>query len=168
APTGPLGAAPSIGPGRTLEAVNVEVDGGANPTLAIPGGTLNPTYGLIVGNAHAGTLTMSAGAQGQTIAFSIGDQAGGVGTINLDGAGTLLHVPQFGAQIPVFVGNSGSGTLNITGGAAMTLEYNPFEVGELAGSHGAVLVSGPGSLLDTGDSYGMSIGRFGAGTLSIL
>lgn len=63
----------------------------------------------------------------------------------------------------VYIGKTGSGTLNITDGDTVTNNYA--RVGEESGSNGKVTVDGFGSTWTSND--GLSIGNRGIGTLSV-
>jgi T5SS/PEP-CTERM-associated repeat protein len=60
------------------------------------------------------------------------------------------------------VGNSGNGTLNITGGGAVST-YSA-DIGYESGATGVVAVDGPGSTWNS--SYDLTVGRSGNGTLT--
>jgi len=65
----------------------------------------------------------------------------------------------------VYVGYSGSGTLNITGGAAVSNNnYSYCHIGYDSGSTGVVTVNGAGSTWNSGYLY---VGYYGSGTLNI-
>src|SRR5690606_2521412 len=113
---------------------------------------------LRVGGEGSGSMTVSNGAQVtferatlqsslMTGAVYLADLAGSTGSLSLDGSGTRFDA--FGVN--VIVGEFGSGTLSITGGAAMELgngNVSPFVfVGGVAGSDGTFTLDGAGSVL---------------------
>ncbi len=100
-------------------------------------------------------------------AATIADAAGSSGTWNVT-ANTLTFngTANSGALI---VGNSGVGSLNVSGGAAVEVPGGQQSVvaGNNAGSTGTITVSGDGSKLETNDFSLITIGGGGTGTLNI-
>src|SRR5258708_9975590 len=117
---------------------------------------------LVVGNAGTGTLTISNGgsASGGINGIQGGESAGGIGTLNLTGAGsTLSNSPS------LIVGNFGAGTLNIENGATAAIS-GPIILGNNAGSSGTATVTGAGSTLGTATNI-LWVGFGGTGALNI-
>jgi len=142
-----------------------------NPTSTPVWDAGSDTY---VGASGNGTITA---ADGETITgsnFIIGQNSGDIGTFNLQDSGSTLS-----AAGELTSGNGGTGTLNILNGAVITNTWNKsltdpmsysVNIGKLAGSHGDMNVSGPGSALNvsgTGSYSGIGVGLFGTGVLNI-
>ncbi len=114
---------------------------------------------LFVGNSGSGTLNITdgGGVSSSSTGF-IGNQSGSIGVATVDGAGsTWTNDNDF------FVGNSGSGTLNITdgGGVSSSRGY----IGFRSGSTGVATVDGAGSTwTNDNDLY---VGYAGSGALNI-
>ncbi|MBE0580113.1 autotransporter domain-containing protein [Devosia sp.] len=116
------------------------------------------SYTIYVGNEGTGELNIEdGGAVSNTYGF-VGDDAGSVGTANVDGMGSTWINSQ-----SLVVGNSGSGTLNITDGGAVS--SNAGYVGNSSSADGTVTVDGTGSSW-TNASF-LTISEVGAGTLNI-
>ena len=82
------------------------------------------------------------------------------GTVTLTGTGSTWT---YGPYSSLYVGNYGSGTLNISGGAAVSNGYLEY-IGYYSGSTGVVTVDGAGSTWT--NSY-RHAGNYGSGTLNI-
>jgi T5SS/PEP-CTERM-associated repeat protein len=115
---------------------------GATGTISVTGGALivtNPTSGLYIGQAGAGTLTIGTGgtvssADGVFVATS-----GGTGTVTING-GTLLATT---AQITL--GSDARGILSVTGGGQV--QAADMQIGGSSGGSGtATIVNGTLSL----------------------
>lgn len=139
----------------------IGVDPGGNGTVTVQG--LDPTSGasalwqvglpsfnispLVVGGEGQGELNVLSG--GIVLVYGgtqIGSEAGGVGTVTIDGVGAGLLSTQ-----TIWVGEEGTGTLNIiNGGAVVSGDGDPATdqaalVGAASGAQGTVLVQGAGS-----------------------
>jgi outer membrane autotransporter protein len=124
---------------------------------------------VVVGGLGTGTLIIQDGgtAQDDTTASStggsVGKAAGSTGTVIVTGPGSSwINGPQGGLNI----GSFGSGTLMIANGGRV-IDITPLatNIGNGAGSHGTVTVTGAGSLWS--DIAGIRIGNSGTGTLTI-
>jgi T5SS/PEP-CTERM-associated repeat protein len=118
---------------------------------------------VVIGYEGAGTVHVLAGGRvtstGQPL--SLGDQADGHGTLNVDGTGSTVSV---GAAT---IGRAGTGQVNITGGGELRAS-SIVRIGFLEGSTGSVLVSGSGSRLQSGNAVVVGeIGDNGTGTLTV-
>jgi len=137
---------------------------GANGTVTVDGNgtTVSPINYIIVGDAGTGTLNITHGGTvsgGSPYGISIGDAAGGVGTVNVSGAGST-----FTSQSSLTVGNYGTGTLNVSNGGQATA--SAMYVGFYAGSSGTVTV-GSGGQASVGVIYvGMYQGASGTMTIA--
>jgi T5SS/PEP-CTERM-associated repeat protein len=131
------------------------------------GATLTVGGQLVVGDADPGGFVLSTSASSViTCAGSLvlGDESGSAGTVDLDGAGSLLEI---NGDSNVTIGANGMGDLEVNSGGQMIFGSGPvhlFAVGLDAGSNGVVNVFGPGAsvdahtanlrLADTAGSYG--------------
>ena len=112
---------------------------------------------ITVGNLGTGTLNVSNAAtlQGQTI---VGNVAGSIGTINLDGIGSSID-----STNATNIGFGGTGSLNITNGAIFN-NTDQFRIANNTGSQGTVTVENSGSSLQF---FQMNVGDDGFGTLNV-
>lgn len=121
------------------------------------------------------TVNINSGSSLEALGvLRIGRGAGGIGTLNVDGAGTTLNAasnPQVG------VGSGSSGTFNVTGGAAVTVDRNvvdgPSGLNITSGSGSNIIaratVEGPGTtVFIRGDRAFTNVGRNGDGGLEVL
>jgi T5SS/PEP-CTERM-associated repeat protein len=115
-----------------------------------------------VGAAGSGTVAIDSGAvvtnrNGE--ALTIGEQVGSTGLVTVSGATSRLIVPA-----DLFPGRNGNGTLRVENGAVVTT--NRLAVANGNGT-GLVVISGPGSRLESTGSDGRS-GADGAGQGTII
>ncbi len=146
---------------------------GSSGTVQVNVGTLNVTGSnfsdteLIVGNRGSGTLNLGIGGDLNVTGFNsratLGNYATGVGTINVNGAGSTWT-----NHNELWIGANGTGTLNIqNGGSVVSSSAANFTntIGTFPGSHGTVTIDGAGSTW-TNDNT-LRIGNSGDGTLMI-
>jgi T5SS/PEP-CTERM-associated repeat protein len=109
--------------------------------------------------AFTGTMNNNAGATWQ--AGFIDDE----GSITASGTGSAITI--VGASNGINVANTGTGNLTVEGGAALTA--NSLNIGQLAGSHGTVLVTGAGTTVNTtaGQYQNILVGNDGTASLTI-
>lgn len=108
---------------------------------------------VIAGRSGIGNVTITGGGFIETVDdFIIGSLANGSGTVTVSG-GTgslpfvdLSHIETTGATGDVFVGNNGSGTLNIQSGG-FVLSAHDVRIGIASGETGSVDLSGAFSFL---------------------
>jgi len=131
-------------------------------TVTTTGSNWTNAAELHVGEHGNGTLVIEAGGQvtsGSSLygyRSYLGYYAGSSGTVKVSGAGS-----KWINNYKLFIGNSGSGTLNIDAGGQVSNAV----VGALGGASGAATVTGAGSKwTNSGDLY---VGLGGPGTLSI-
>ncbi|MFG1359665.1 autotransporter domain-containing protein [Xanthobacter pseudotagetidis] len=141
------------------------IDGGdvvTVPSLAVPSPWIIDGQ-LIVGGTGTGTLNVQDGATVRAGDAFIGNEAGSIGTVTVAGAASLFEVPD-GA---LAVGNLGTGTLTVEGGA--TAKSDTAVIGVAGASVGTVTVTGAGSSWQIGDSNFFLIGfdDTAKGTLNI-
>jgi T5SS/PEP-CTERM-associated repeat protein len=122
---------------------------------------------LIIGNHGTGTLSIVDAAQLNVPGFNsravLGNQATGVGTATVSGAGSIWINGN-----ELWVGSAGTGTLIIQDGGRLRCTSGAGSdniIGVLPGAHGAVTVTGPGSTWTYGNA--LVIGNGGEGTLTI-
>ena len=124
---------------------------------------------VVVGGQGTGTLIIQDGgtAENDTTASSaggsVGLSSGSTGTVIVTGPGSSwINGPQGGLNI----GSFGTGTLVVANGGRV-VDITPLvtNIGNGAGSHGTVTVTGAGSLWS--DIAGIRIGNSGTGTLTI-
>ncbi|MDH2348942.1 autotransporter domain-containing protein [Bradyrhizobium sp. SSUT77] len=121
------------------------------------GSTWTNTSTLTVGTQGTGTLTLSNQGQATTAGVLIG-VAGGTGTVSLTGHS---GVSTTGA---VNVGFTGTGTLTVASNSFVVSSGGA--IGNLAGAHGAVTVTGAGSAWSFG-AFDLTIGANGTGSLLV-
>jgi outer membrane autotransporter protein len=136
-------------------------------TVTGPGSSWSNAGSIVVGGQGTGTLIIQDGATAQdgvsSGGGSIGLSAGSTGTVIVTGPGSSwINGPSGGLNI----GSFGTGTLTIANGGKV-IDITPLvsNIGNGAGSHGTVTVTGPGSLWS--DIAGINIGSQGTGTLTI-
>ena len=98
-----------------------------NGILTINAATLDFDGELKIGESGSGTVIAQLGATLTPGTITIGDNAGAVGELDVDGSGTSV------TSDDLTVGSSGQGTLKITNGAMLTTNGDP-AVGDLAGT----------------------------------
>jgi T5SS/PEP-CTERM-associated repeat protein/autotransporter-associated beta strand protein len=136
---------------------------GSTGALTIDGSSSTWTYTgtLYVGNAGAATLRIINGASlnaSSNVSY-LGYASGSAGTAMVDGSGSIWTLSQ-----PLFVGNSGAGTLSITNGGHVANATSVW-LGDNHGSAGTAIVNGSGSTwFCNGDLF---IGNSGAGAMAI-
>ncbi|MHC5002388.1 MAG: thrombospondin type 3 repeat-containing protein [Planctomycetota bacterium] len=114
---------------------------------------------LFVGNMGSGSLEVRDGAALTCAGLCrIGDEADGDGGVLVTGANASLA-----CDAQLFVGNFGSGSLDVTAGGAVSTTRA--KIGDETGSTGTAIVTGTGSSWTTTND--LVVGNFGAGTLTI-
>jgi T5SS/PEP-CTERM-associated repeat protein len=132
---------------------------GASDLFAMFGGLVtSSTNGMIVGNLAGATGTLDL--QGGTISLAGGMQEGSAATST--GLITVGNGLLSGSGLTV--GNSGAGTLDVTGGGLVSLGSGFLGIGNNTGGTGTVQVSGAGAELTV---TGFSVGGAGVGTLTV-
>jgi T5SS/PEP-CTERM-associated repeat protein len=109
-----------------------------------------PSIGNVtIANGGSFTAILDSSAQGPLPGFpavNIGRGLGSVGTISVDGPGSILTA----ANGALSVGRQGTGTLSVTGGGVVTVGGTVFgSTNSITGSS-SIRVEGAGSLLDAG------------------
>jgi T5SS/PEP-CTERM-associated repeat protein len=121
-----------------------------------------------VGGAGFGTLEVDNGGQFTSRSLYVGDVMGSTGEVTVDGSGSILTADGVGAQFGFFIGNAGTGTINVTGGGVArttdTTGISDWELGETADGDGTLNINGAGS---TAFGEDVIIGNFGSGHVHI-
>ncbi len=143
---------------------------------------------LTVGNSAVGRFALVGGRTFSASELIVGNLNTGDGSVVIDGFGSLGNqVTQMslsgtrvaGGGASAIIGREGHGELRVLDGADLVIDggqgFQPgFQVGQLAGGDGLVVVSGFGSsitvnsFLDGFDSGYIAVGRSGTGRLEIL
>jgi T5SS/PEP-CTERM-associated repeat protein len=139
---------------------------GSQGTVVVTGtgSSWNNITGVVVGGLGTGTLTIqNGGTVNSAGGGSVGSSAGSLGTVTVTGAGSAWNNSPGGG---LNIGSFGSGTLTIANGGTVTnTTAVTANIGNGAGSQGAVTVTGAGSTWS--NSSGVNIGNGGRGTLTI-
>lgn len=118
---------------------------------------------VVVGGAGTGTLTIDDGGAVNTANGYIGDTGGGVGTVTVSGVNANGTASIWTSTGDLYIGNSGTGTLNILAGGKVSNTYGV--LGSNTGGDGHVLMSGLGSLWE--NSGTLRVGAVAAGYLRV-
>lgn len=174
-----------IGTGSAPSTGTVTVTG-AGSLLELQGAT-DRFIAVGRGNGATGTLTVSAGARLSALGLLAGQEAGGTGTVNINGGivqldGAFTGGPAAGTGAGASIGrNGGIGTMNIGNGSVVSISSTapqagfglggtPFQVG----GTGTATVSGGSTLTVTSPGARVWVGRSGTagqqgtGTLSVV
>lgn len=148
---------------RIADYIHFGLNAGATGTATVTGtgSNLHTDTQLFIGSSAGGVLTVDAGGSVSADDFvHLGLHAGSTGSATIRGAGALL---QGGTQL--FIGNNGTGTLNIeNGGNAVFADYIHF--GLNAGRSGSATVTGAGSELHSDTQ--IFVGSSGDGELTLV
>ena len=130
-------------------------------TVDGPGSNWVNFFSLYVGNSGTGTLNViNGGTATSTASYSyLGYASGSTGTVTVDGVGSNWNAGF------LYIGNSGSGTLNITQCGSVDCGSSEAYLGYNSGSSGTVTVDGSGSKWVCNR---VCIGYSGSGTLNII
>lgn len=135
--------------------------------------TWNNTNQIYIGGAGTGTLDILNGGLVNSGQGVIGSESGSGGTVTVSGRDANGNASVWNAANNIYVGFSGSGTLNVADGAAVATSgaggaAASIYIGYMSGSTGTVNVSsstGGVSSLTATDS--IDVGRFGTGTMTV-
>lgn len=154
---GSQGALTISGAGTT-----VATSGGFSVGTGILNGTNLDTEG-IVNIINGGKLTTNG--TGAAAASYIGNNSGTTGIINVTGAGSTYI-----AQKSLYIGNSGTGTVNVTAGALLTYTSIAMSAGIHIGANatgtGTLFVDGVGSVY-VGSGGPTTVGSSGTGNITV-
>ncbi|MCD4824621.1 MAG: PEP-CTERM sorting domain-containing protein [Phycisphaerae bacterium] len=140
-------------------------------TVDGPGSTWTASADLYFGYSGSGTMNISNGgsvSSGNTYSMGnyIGHNSGSTGEVTVDGPGSTWTVSS-----DLYIGNSGSGTLNIfNGGSVVSNDNMPSApsssyIGYNSGSTGTVTVEGEGSSWEIDNLY---VGHSSSGAMNII
>jgi T5SS/PEP-CTERM-associated repeat protein len=125
---------------------------------------LNAWSGYLgAGYQGSGTLTVQGGVTVGSIGGYIGYKPGSIGVATVNGGSWVNSTSVYLSSANLYVGNSGTGTLNVKGGGAVSDDFG--YVAYSSGSVGTVTVDGSGSRW-TGNT-GLIVGSSGFGTLNV-
>ncbi|HVU86131.1 MAG TPA: PEP-CTERM sorting domain-containing protein [Pirellulales bacterium] len=155
--------------GRSVGApVYLGFQSGGNGTMKIDGAGSSYQLGnsngsLFIGESGTGKFSITGGGkldtQGQPLI--IGDVAGSNGSLTIDGAtSSLISTATNNPISSATVGNAGTGSFSVTGGAQVTL--GNVGVAVTGGSSGTVTVDGAGSRLSVPNGF-LTLGSNGSG-----
>jgi outer membrane autotransporter protein len=132
-------------------------------TVTDPGSSWTNVGSVVVGGLGAGTLTIQNDGTMSSGGGSVGLSAGSTGAVTVTGPGSSWTN---GVSNGLNIGSFGAGTLTITsGGRVINITLVAANIGNGAGSQGTVRVAGTGS--SWSNRFGVNIGNFGTGTLTI-
>jgi T5SS/PEP-CTERM-associated repeat protein len=120
---------------------------------------------LVVGEFGQGTLKVTNHATVSSVSGQIGEFSGSTGVVTVDGTGSTWNNNSSFYSIGLIVGVSGSGTLNITNGGAVTVASATC-VGDGAGSTGTINFGAHGGTLTTQSLYASPTQMAGTGTIN--
>jgi T5SS/PEP-CTERM-associated repeat protein len=133
---------------------------GSTCTYTLSGGLFASDGPEYVGDVGSATVNNSAGNNTPNGLY-LGEDAGSSGTYTLSGTGTLMDTSD------EYIGVSGNGTFNQTGGISDFVNNNQLAIAGLAGSTGAYSLSGGSLSAPALYVGGSSAGPGGAGTLTV-
>jgi T5SS/PEP-CTERM-associated repeat protein len=150
--------------------INVGQSVGGNGLLIIDGPSALLSEGatdggINVGQATSGTLDIESGGtfdMNGTNAIVVGQSVGSSGLIIVNGG----VINEGTASNGMIIGQSGPGTMDVSGGGAVTVGKGPLLIGDV-GSGGTVSVVGAGSEINVLGTSGINVGNGGGGTLII-
>ena len=151
-------------------------DPGGHGAVTIDGASTSVSVAsnMIVGYSGNGTLSISSGgtltsvaSQATGLGGALGYKTGSIGTVTIDGAGSIWNAGESGISI----GAAGAGTLTVRNGGAMVAgSANPVGslpsgvvIGEGVGAAGNLFVDGADSTFH--DAGLLEVGRYGTGTV---
>ena len=169
--------------GSSQDSAFIGANSGANGTMTIAGtgSTWSSTGAVVVGLGGMGTLNIQGGGvltsgpggfESQVpgtsgVSADIGAQAGSVGTVTIDGAGSAWN--QTGA---IRIGDAATGSVTVQNGGVLStgsdgsLENLSGVIGVQAGGQGTMTVTGDNSEWQAGGN--VQVGASGTGTLNIM
>jgi T5SS/PEP-CTERM-associated repeat protein len=114
---------------------------------------------LTIGASGAGLINVGSLSRLTSTSGILGLNAGASGTVSVNGVGTTW------GSGSLTIGAGGAGLLSISGGGTVTAANTCLGYG--SGSFGTLTVNGTKSDFITSSSYGLTLGNFGTGVLSI-
>lgn len=154
----------SVATGSTVTATSTMFLGtqaGATGSANVSGtGTELHADMLRVGQSGIGTINVTNGGKLATDRGYVGEDASGVGIVTVSGSGSEWH-----DYMELVAGYSGQGSVTVTNGGKLTTNGS-MRLGQVAGSHGEVIITGSGSQAQFMNT--LAVGKGGFGKLSIL
>ena len=153
------GTAQILGPGATVNILNIGTFAGNSGTLQVGAtGTLVASGFLGVGNSGNGTLSISSGGTVANTQGFIGFGANSVSAATVTGAGSMWT-----NSSTLTIGDVGTGTLNVLSGGLVS--DSSATLGVNVGASGTAVVNGANSKWT--NSFSLTIGDQGTGLLNI-
>jgi len=120
----------------------------------------------VIGKDATHTLSLQTGSEWKSNGTTLGALALGIGTVNVDGAGSrLVNAAPTGTPLDLQIGVQGDGYVNVRNGGAVS-SLGKTVLGGQALSRGAAMLDGAGSTWASGAD--LTVGQAGTGTLDIL
>lgn len=171
-----------------------DAGGSGTVTVADTGSTLNVADTILVGRSGTGTLNVGDGPGSTTGVVNahtavVGTNSGSTGEVNLSGAGALMNLTGTAPSSSIagatdgavlLVGSRGTGTVNVTNGANITISPGTPTGGGFGGGlqiggsatnptgtgNGTLNIDGTGSVVALNGAFSQ-IGRDGTGVLNV-
>jgi T5SS/PEP-CTERM-associated repeat protein len=147
---------------------------GDGATVILNGPNWDNVGDAFVGDEGFGSFTLNASGDFRSQDIFIGNQVGSVGVVNVDGPETTLQTDGLNDTNGFFIGNAGTGTLNVTGGGLARIVNDVsggianFDLGVTADGEGTLNIMGGGVM---GPSQVIAedviIGNLGTGHVNI-
>jgi outer membrane autotransporter protein len=156
----------STGSGSILIQGSVETEGEGGGTPGEMPSSVTIGGALIVGDLSGGdnSVTVMDGGELTSGGAIIANQAGSVGAVTVDGAGSQWLLEGGGLlDRAIVVGLAGTGTFTLSGGA--TMEGQTLTVGHSSGGTGTVTITGADTALTLEAPF--TVGQSGTGTVSV-
>jgi hypothetical protein len=134
-------------------------------TATQSGGTVASAGSVFIGVQGNASYTLSSGSIDASNNFTVGSSAGSVGTLTQSG-GSITVGSSVALSGQTFIGQSGTGTFNYSGG---TFKSTSFSIGQNTGASGTVNQTGGtiDLLFGPAGAGSMTIGSLGTGVYSI-
>lgn len=121
-------------------------DAGASGLVSIGGGGgIQQLTSSVIGASGTGVLTITGTSEVTTTGLTIGKNAGGTGTVEVNGAGSSVYFSYVFGEADLSIGDVGTGTLRIVNGAALDSGAELYATIGSAGGSGTLEVAGAGS-----------------------
>jgi len=138
---------------------------GAFGTATVSGGSIWGPHQLVVGQNGTGVLDISSGSRVNALDIYIAMEAGSVGTVTVDGAGTNVELPPDIERGLLIANNQGSGTLKILNGARLLARNSMHTAVGTPGSNASTQIDGPNSIIQVMNEC--NLGMTGISTIEI-
>jgi len=157
--------------GGLIDSASVTIgnQAGSDGTATITGAASELTAeGLVIGGAGTGTLNIDGGSVTSASPVIIGEAAGSQGEVNVTtGTLTIINNDNLGGT-EVFVGNSGTGTLNVEAGGHLSVMEVGMAVGRNPGSTGTVTILGTATIRFIGVRSGSTLNILDGGRIDAI